>query len=204
MLHAIVTVGECQDRIEKREELARLDCNRWYWQQPSKIMDAIGIRPGMVIADIGAGYGYFTLGMACLVGERGLIFANEIDEHCLRIIEQECKKEKIKNVITILGEKDDPRLPKKEMDVVFMANVLHYFDANEERVTFLKNIIPSLKPTGILVIVQWKKDRVAGTRSPSVYEKNIRQSGYKITRAETFLPKQIMFICRLDKKRQEY
>jgi hypothetical protein len=68
----------------------------------------------------------------------------------------------------------------------------------------LKNIIPSLKKKGALVIVQWKRDRTAGTRSPSVYEENIKQAGYEISRTETFLPKQIIFICSPDTKSQNH
>jgi len=200
----VVSLNQNQERVEKRKEFASLSHNRWHWQQPSKIMDIIELKPGMVVADVGAGYGYFTLGMAKLVGEKGRVYANEIDEHCLRIIEQDCKDEKINNVITVLGEEKDPRLPKGEMDIVLMVNVLHYFDENEGRVTFLKNIIPSLKQKGALVIVQWKRDRTAGTRSPSVYEENIRQSGYEISRIETFLPQQIIFICHPDTKGQNH
>lgn len=199
-----VSLDQNQERFEKRKEYANLSHNRWYWQQPSKIMDLIELKAGMVVADVGAGYGYFTLGMAKLVGEEGRVYANEIDEHCLKIIEQDCKDEKINNVITVLGEENDPRLPKGEMDIVLMVNVLHYFDENEGRVTFLKNIMPSLKQKGSLAIVQWKRDRTAGTRSPSVYEENIRQAGYEISRTETFLPQQTIFICRPDTKNQNH
>jgi chemotaxis methyl-accepting protein methylase len=111
--------------------------------------------------------------------------------------------EKISNVVTELGEESNPRLPKGKMDIVLMVNVLHYFDENEQRVAFLKNIIPSIKPTGILVIVQWKKDRTAGTNSPSVYNENIKQAGYEIRRTETFLPKQVIFTCHPDKDNME-
>ena len=196
MLHAAFPDNQNQDKVEKRAEMARFDHNRWHWQKPSKIMDAIGIKPGMVVADVGAGYGYFTLGMAKLVGEEGQVYANEIDKHCLRIIEQECKDEKINNVVTILGEKRHPRLPEGVMDIVLIVNVLHYFDEDEGRIEFLKNIVPSLKSEGILVIIQWKRDRTAGTKSPGVYKENIKQSGYEISRTETFLPRQIIFICR--------
>lgn len=203
MLDASIPTYAFQNEIEKKEDLAQLDRNRWYWQQPSKIMDAIGIGPGMVVADVGAGYGYFTLGMACLVGEEGKVYANEIDEHCLQVIQQECNKEKIKNVIPILGREDDPRLPEGEMDIVFMVNVLHYFEENEERIAFLKKIIPSLKSRGTLAIVQWKRDRVAGRRSPMVYEENIRQSGYEVVRNDKLLSQQVLFICRLENKSQD-
>ena len=76
-------------------------------------------------------------------------------------------------------------------------------EKQEEQIAFLKKIIPSLKTEGKLAIVQWKRDRIAGTRSPVVYEENIQQSGYKVNRIEKLFPRHILFICRPENESQD-
>ena len=111
------------------------------WQQPEKVLDALGVKPGMTIGEVGAGNGYFTFKMAQRVGPTGLIYANDIDQAALRSIEAGAKRRKIEQIVTIRGEVDNPLFPPGAMDLAIMVYVFHDL-ANP--VGLLKNLLPSL------------------------------------------------------------
>jgi predicted methyltransferase len=91
------------DALDDAERDARL--------QPERVMDAIGVRPGMVIGEAGAGRGYFTFKLARRVGAQGKVYANDIDRGALDHIRQVCRDENIANVETVVGEVEDPLFP---------------------------------------------------------------------------------------------
>ena len=90
------------------------------WQQPEKIMDAVGIKEGMVIGEAGAGSGYFTFKLSKRVGESGTIYANDIDDDGLDDIKEKCLEREIQNIKTIKGKIDDPLFPSGELDMIIM------------------------------------------------------------------------------------
>jgi ubiquinone/menaquinone biosynthesis C-methylase UbiE len=183
----------CQDNnpIEREKWRIMMNLGRWSWQQPGKVIDLLDVKPGMYIADVGAGYGYFTLGLAELVGERGRIYATDIDEHCLEVIKEDCKKKRIKNVVTILGEELDSKLPEGGMDIVLIVNVISNV---KDPFEFLSNIYSGLKPEGTLVIVQWDKEKKFGQILSSDWVAPITKAGFRIIKVENFLPKQFIII----------
>jgi ubiquinone/menaquinone biosynthesis C-methylase UbiE len=91
-------------------------------------MDIIGLKEGMVIADIGAGRGRMTVWFADRVGAKGKVYANDIDRSSLDYLENRCRKNNITNVKTILGKVDDPLLPAGEVDIAFMVSVYHHLE----------------------------------------------------------------------------
>jgi len=119
--------------------------------QPEKLMDAIGLKEGMTIADIGAGRGRMTVFFSLKVGEKGSVYANDIDEGALKYLETRCKNNKMTNVSTYLGKVDNPMLPEGKADIAFMVSTYHHL---EKPVEMMRNTIPSLKKEGILVIVE--------------------------------------------------
>ena len=178
--------------------------DRSYWQMPLRVMNEIGVTQGKTIADVGAGDGYFTFLLAERVGREGNVYANDIDEKALQVIRDRCKKDEIKNVSVIHGEKDDPLLPEGAIDLVLMVNVIHLV---EKKDVFLKNIKPSLKPEGLLVIVQWDADKM-DPEAPGWDPKDralytlrtnlghIYGAGYEVQDILTFLPTQNIYVCR--------
>ena len=166
-------------------------------QPPKEIMDAIGVKPGMIIGEIGAGTGRMTVWLADRVGDEGKIYANDIDRKALDHLERRCKKDNFRNVVTILGEIEDPLLPENTLDLAFMINVYHHLDMP---VALVKNIIPSLKPTGILAIVDAdpEKSNFGPNHSTPMEEMlaQLDEAGYKLIRVETFLPDDNIYICR--------
>jgi ubiquinone/menaquinone biosynthesis C-methylase UbiE len=167
------------------------------WQQPDKVLEVIGIKPGMVIGEPGAGRGYYTFKLARKVGPGGKIYANDIEEKDLNTIKKRAKREGFTNIITINGEIEDPLFPNGELDMIFMSYVLHHL---EHPVAFLKNLRPYLKPNTPLVILEqapektgetwhfWKKEKIL---------KTVKAAGYRLERIETFLPKDNIYIFYL-------
>ena len=165
------------------------------WQQPEKVMDAIGINPGMTIGEVGAGYGYFTFKLARRVGNTGKVYANDIDKKVLKSIEDRLKRENITNIVTILGEVKKPLFPQGTMDMVIMVYVLHDL---EKPVQLLKNIKPSMKPDAPLVILE-KDPEKTGDTSGHFYKKDklmslVAEAGYELVCVETFLLKDNIYI----------
>jgi ubiquinone/menaquinone biosynthesis C-methylase UbiE len=179
-----ITVEEWEKRLNKL-------------QPPREIMDAIGVKLGMVIGEIGAGTGRMTVWLADRVGHEGKIYANDINRQALDHLEHRCDKDSLRNVVTILGDVDDPLLPKNTLDLAFMINVYHHLDMP---VALVKNIIPSLKSTGILAIVDAdpEKSNFGPGHSTPMEEMlaQLDEAGYKLIRVETFLPDDNIYICR--------
>jgi len=167
--------------------------------QPEKLMDSIGVKPGMVIGEGGTGEGYFTFKLARRVGNTGKIYANDIVERVLRVIERRCEREGITNITTILGEVEDPLFPKGELDMVIMVMAFHDF---EKPVEWLKNVKSCMMPTATLVIVERDPDRSGSGQSHYLTKEEIletvKKAGiFELERIEMFLRSHNIYIYRL-------
>lgn len=167
-------------------------------QPPEKVMDAAGIKPGMVIGEVGAGRGRFTMHLARRVGNKGKIFANDIDAEGLAYLRERCESEGILNVEIILGEIDDPLLPEGTLDMVFMVWTYHFLD---EPVAMLKKLLPALKPGGTVVLVEPDPIRGPGGDdhgiSPERMRREAEQAGFEVVSIEDFLPWDLMFVLKI-------
>lgn len=167
-------------------------------QPPIEIMDAIGMKPGMIIGEVGAGTGRMTMWIAERVGDSGKIYANDIDKKALEHLRQRCKREGFKNVEIVVGEVEDPKLPAATLDIAFMINVYHHLD---NPVPLIRNLLPSLKPDGILAIVECDPDKVnwgaeeGCTRKKDMVEE-LKEAGFEVVRIETFLNEDNIYIAR--------
>ena len=170
------------------------------WQPPEKIMDAIGVRPGMRVGEAGAGRGYFTLPLARRVGPRGVVFANDISTPSLDVIRERADQEGLKNIQIVVGAVDDPLFPEKNLEMVVMVYVLHML---ERPVPFLKNLRTYLRPGGTLVIIE-RNSTVERAHHPSFMTnreilKTVSETGYSLDRTETFLPRDTIYIYKAQK-----
>jgi ubiquinone/menaquinone biosynthesis C-methylase UbiE len=120
-------------------------------QPPDKVMDAIGVTAGMVIGEVGAGRGRYTVHLARRVGDTGKIYANDIDREALDLLRYRCKRDEIANVETVLGEVDDPNFPAATLDMIFMVWVYHMV---EDPVPLLRSFGTSLKPGAKVAMVE--------------------------------------------------
>jgi ubiquinone/menaquinone biosynthesis C-methylase UbiE len=165
--------------------------------QPERVMATVGVEPGMVIGEVGAGRGYFTFKLSDRVGRSGRIYANDINPNVLRSLRERCERNGVGNIETIIGEVESPLFPASALDMVFIVNAFHDL---AKPVALLNNIIPSLKPGASVVIL----DRdPAKYRDPyghfltkdEVLDK-IEASDFELDRIETFLPEHNIYVIR--------
>ena len=121
-------------------------------QPPQQVMDAIGIVPGMKVAEIGAGRGRYVVQLAVRVGKSGMVYAEDINSRSLKHLERRCKRWGLDQVRVILGQENDPELPEGELDLIFIISSYHHFD---DPVALLGRARKALKPGGRLAIVEW-------------------------------------------------
>ena len=161
-------------------------------------MDSLGIKPGMVIAEIGAGRGRYVVHIAKRVGATGKIYANDIDKKSLDYLEYRCKRDSIPNIFTVLGGVTNPQLPKETMDLVYMINTYHHLD---KPIELMKNIIPSLKHGGRLVIIEHDPRKVpfAGSHATAkdVLLDQAKQAGFELVKLMTFLKRDNIYVLQV-------
>ena len=124
-------------------------------EQPEKALDALKLKPGMVVADIGAGVGYMSLRMARRVGPMGKVYANDLQPEMLAKLRENAAKAKLENVVTVLGDAADPKLPASTMDLVLLVDVYHEFSQPQQ---MLRKIREALKPDGRLVLLEYRAE----------------------------------------------
>ncbi len=124
-------------------------------ERTSLMLANLGIRPGMVVCDLGCGNGYLTLPLARMVGPQGRVYAVDIQPQMLEMLRARLEKEDIDNVTPILGSVHDPRLPAQAIDLVLMVDVYHEFSHPEH---MLAAIHRALAPDGLVVLVEFRAE----------------------------------------------
>jgi protein-L-isoaspartate O-methyltransferase len=122
-------------------------------EQPKKLLKMLDIKPGMVVADIGAGSGYYSFRLAEKVGAKGKVLAVDIQKEMLDIIRKRMKKNKVENIEPVQGTETDPKLPEGGVDLILMVDVYHEFTFPYEMTEALTR---SLKPGGRMVFVEFR------------------------------------------------
>jgi ubiquinone/menaquinone biosynthesis C-methylase UbiE len=171
--------------------------DREAWQKPELIMDALGIADGGVVADLGAGGGWFTVRLARRVGPQGVVYAEDVQREMIEAIERRMQREGLRNVRTVLGTLDDPKLPPRALNAVLIVDVYHEV---ESRVELLRNVREALTPSGRLGIVDFNK---AGWGPGPPLDERIDEAdvvkdaiaaGLRLVSRETFLPYQYLLV----------
>ncbi|MGE3885099.1 MAG: class I SAM-dependent methyltransferase [Vicinamibacterales bacterium] len=185
-------------RLFPPQDLGLLEApDRDQWQRPDRIMDALGIADASVVADVGAGSGWFTVRLARRVGPQGIVYAQDVQQEMLNAITRRVQREGLANVRTVLGRGSDPRLPRESLDAVLLVDAYHEI---EDRVTMLANIARALKPQGRLGVVDFKLEGSgpgpeADERvSPDVVARDADSAGLRVVGTETYLPYQYFLI----------
>jgi ubiquinone/menaquinone biosynthesis C-methylase UbiE len=124
-------------------------------EQPAKLMAALKLQPGDVVADVGAGSGYYTFRMAEQVGPRGKVLAVDIQKEMLDLIRQRMRERKLTNIEPVLGTETDPKLPAGAVDMILLVDVYHEFSFPYE---MTEAMVGALKPGGRLVFVEFRKE----------------------------------------------
>jgi precorrin-6B methylase 2 len=122
-------------------------------EQPAKLLAILKPKPGEVVADIGAGSGYYTFRFAEKVGPTGKVFAVDIQAEMLALIKQRAKKQNVPNIETVMGTVSDPKLPEAAVDTILLVDVYHEFSHPYE---MTEKMVKALKPGGRMVFVEFR------------------------------------------------
>lgn len=144
--------------------------------EPGQLVRLLGIRPGMAIADIGAGSGYLTVRLSPIVGPQGRILAQDIEPSYLKGLGERVKKLKLKNVTVSLGEAHDPRLPPASVDVAIMVHMYHEISAPY---ALLHNLAPTFKRGGRLGVVDTRAATSRHGTPPALLACELAAVGYR-------------------------
>jgi SAM-dependent methyltransferase len=166
-------------------------------ENPDGALDAIGIKPGMVVADVGAGTGYMSLRMAKRVGPTGKVYANDVQPEMLRRLRQNAANAKLANIETVLGTETDPKLPPGQLDLILLVDVYHEFSQPQR---MLRKIREALKPDGRLVLLEYRKEdpnipiRPEHKMSVQEVKTEIEAEGFHLSQVLETLPRQHILI----------
>lgn len=194
-------------RLFPPQDLGLLEAaDRDIWQHPDAIMDELGIAEAAVVADIGAGSGWFTIRLARRVGPNGVVFAQDVQPEMLAAISRRVTAEGLANVRPVLGRGSDPRLPAGVLDVALMVDAYHEI---VDRVPLLRNLAKSLKPGGRIGVIDFRREgsgpgpAIEERVSPETVVSDARKAGLRLLSQPTFLPYQYFLIFGLENATSE-
>ena len=173
------------------------DPKRDAYQKPHEVVHALGLKPGEIIADIGAGSGYFTFHLARHIGEKGKVYAVDVSPDMILHVNRRIREFKANNVVTILADPDDPLLPEQSVNRFFICDVWHHIGNQTKYLSLMKKM---LKPGGEVVIIDFHKKELPF--GPPMQMKIAREdvikqfdsNGYRLTKEHTFLPYQYFLV----------
>jgi ubiquinone/menaquinone biosynthesis C-methylase UbiE len=161
------------------------------------MLKALSVKPGQTVCDMGCGNGFYTLKLAEMVGEKGLVYAVDIQQEMLRLLEDRAERTKHKNIKPVLGSLIDPRLPEGKLDLILCVDVYHEFSHPEHMLAAMRK---ALKKDGRLVLVEFRKEdpdvpiKELHKMSKEQILKELVPNGFKLVREFDKLPWQhLMF-----------
>lgn len=190
--------GPLVHRFENAEGWAKLfdDPARDAWQKPGDVIAAMEIAPGMTVADVGAGTGYFAPWLSRAVGENGSVLALDVEQDMVRYLNERVTREGLKNVRPALVAFDDPKLPAEAVDRVLVVDVWHHV---AQREAYAKKLAAGLKPGGKVVVVDFTREAKHGPPvhhrvAPEAVIRELEAGGLTARVATTSLPDQFVVI----------
>ena len=169
--------------------VAKIVSSRWSTEEArdrlreaDNVMNRAGITPGMTVADIGAGEGYYTIRLAARVGKAGRVLAQDIVPEVRDALAQRVNRERLDNVSVKLGEPADPKLPENSFDRILMVHMYHEI---AEPYAFLWHLRPALREGGQVIVVDADRPTVAHGTPPKLLACEFRAVGFEQVRFET-------------------
>jgi ubiquinone/menaquinone biosynthesis C-methylase UbiE len=168
-------------------------------EHPDEALDALKIPKGAVVADVGAGVGYFTWRLAERVGPSGVVYGEDIQPEMLDQLRKNMQDHHAENVHAVLGTIVDPKLPKESLDLVLLVDVYHEFSEPEK---MLDRIRESLKPGGRLVLLEYRGEDPKVPIKPEhkmtveQVRAEVQPEGFKFDRSIEVLPEQHIIVFR--------
>jgi len=166
------------------------------WQKPDQVLKALGLAPGQVVCDIGAGPGYFSL-RAARIGAQ--VFAVDVEPRILQALQKRVAKSGLRNVTPVLGLDDDPLVPERACDLVLVLNTYHHFPDGP---AYLRRLVRSLRPGGRIANIDFHPRElpvgppVAHKISRDDFLADAQAAGLALAEEHDFLPYQYFLVLR--------
>ena len=169
------------------------------WQEPERVLDSLQVHPGMVVGELGAGSGYFTLKLARRVGPTGKVLANDIDALALGRLRRDADKAGLGNIETIVGRETDPRFPPASLGLLVMVYVFHDLS---KPVPLMRALEAALKPGAAVAIIDRDPERFPGDEDHFMRREKLvgllKEAGYRVVKTWTFLARDNIYLALPD------
>jgi ubiquinone/menaquinone biosynthesis C-methylase UbiE len=198
LLCAAALLAGCTDLKRRAYEGSSRD----EWQQPERVIEALGLRAGDRVADLGSGSGYFTLRLAKAVGPEGRVYAVDVDEEMNEFLRERVAQAGLANVDVILGRFEDPLLPDAGVDLVLIVDTYHHL---EDRPAYFRNLRRDLAPEGRVAVIDfdgrkgWFVRLLRHVTPRDVLLREMGEAGYQVAAEFDFIDRQSFVIFRAGK-----
>ena len=172
------------------------DPERDAWQKPHEVIRALALKTDAIVADIGAGTGYFSMRFAHML-PKGRVYGVDTEPDMVKYLSERAKREGLKNVTAVAGKPGDPRIPEKA-DLVILVDAYHHV-ADRER--YFRQLQGSLKPGGRVAVIDFRMDSPVGPpqsarMEPDRVKAEMKRAGYALVQEHPFLPNQFFLVFR--------
>jgi len=167
-------------------------------QRPDEVIRKMGLRDGQVVADLGAGSGYFTRRMAQAVAPSGRVYAVDVQPEMIALLKSNLEKAGIENVVAVLSTADDPKLPTGALDWILLVDVYHEL---QQPKAVLARMREALKPAGRVALVEYRLEGLTALHIREEHRMSPKQvlaewepAGFRLVKRHEFLPTQHFFV----------
>ena len=167
-------------------------------QRPDEVIRVMGLRDGDVVADLGAGTGYFARRLATAVAPSGRVYAVDIQPEMIALLRRNMEKGGLTNVVPLLGTADDPKLPPASVDWILLVDVYH--ELQQPKAT-LARMLEALKPKGKVALVEYRLEGLTALHIREEHRMSPKQvlaewepAGFRLVKRHEFLPTQHLFV----------
>jgi cyclopropane fatty-acyl-phospholipid synthase-like methyltransferase len=176
------------------------DPKRDAWQKPHEVIQALNLKPDAIIADIGAGTGYFAMRFAHMT-PKGRVYGIDTEPDMVKYLAARAKKENLHNLIAVAAEPGNPRLPEKA-DLIVLVDVYHHVEKREQ---YFRQLQQLLKADGRVAVIDFRMDSPEGPPpkariAPERVKKEMLGAGYALVQEHSFLPNQYFLIFQAEKR----